>query len=75
MSGATHIALSCTRRPGGSQVELRDNGRGLPPDAPPAPCGRGLSNMRHRAVQIGAELVVQPAQPGVAVVLEVPTGD
>lgn len=73
-SGATHIALGCTRRPGGIRVEVRDDGRGLPPDAPPAPSGRGLSNMRHRAVQIGAELEVQPAHPGVAVVLEMPTG-
>ncbi|GHB24204.1 histidine kinase [Streptomyces clavifer] len=51
-SGATLLELSLRRRPGGVELRIRDNGRGLGG----APEGAGLRGMRERALLIGAEL-------------------
>ena len=55
------------------RIVITDDGVGLPAEAA-RPGARGLKNMRYRADQIGAELVIalQGAQPGTQVSLSVP---
>ena len=56
------------------RIVIRDNGTGVT-GGPARPGGRGLRNMRHRAAQVGGELVVGPAEGGgTEVVLRVPLG-
>ena len=55
-------------------LEVRDDGVGLQPGSG-HPAGRGLGNMRQRAERLGAELVVDNAQPpwtGTVVRLQLP---
>lgn len=52
----------------GLRLEVRDDGVGLPHEAPCA--GRGLNNMRARALRIGAELTVVTLSPGTRVTLQ-----
>ena len=44
------------------QLEISDNGIGLP--ATPLPAGRGQTNMRHRAAALGAQAVWRPRPEG-----------
>jgi signal transduction histidine kinase/ligand-binding sensor domain-containing protein len=76
-SGARNVTLTVTERPGTVELELRDDGRGLP--AGPANGarlvgGRGLGNMGERAAALGASLRVE-SEPGkgTRVVLRLPT--
>jgi signal transduction histidine kinase len=50
-------------------LEVRDDGVGA---ARPGPGGRGFANMRQRADEIGAELVIRDAEPGTRVELWLP---
>jgi signal transduction histidine kinase len=61
-SGADELRIE-VRRTGERTlaVEVRDNGRGLAPDASP---GKGLANMAFRARQLGGELEVGAAGDG-----------
>lgn len=52
------------------QLEIADNGIGPPPAG--AGPGRGLGNMRVRAVRIGAAVTIEAAHPGTLVRLELP---
>jgi signal transduction histidine kinase len=50
-------------------LEVRDDGVGA---AAPSPSGRGIANMRQRADEIGARLVIGDAEPGTRVELWLP---
>lgn len=50
-------------------VCVRDDGRGL---VPPVDRGRGLSNMRYRAREMGGVFQLNEGHPGVTVLLQVP---
>ncbi|RYF40841.1 MAG: GAF domain-containing protein, partial [Comamonadaceae bacterium] len=52
------------------QLEIADDGIGPPVDATGP--GRGLGNMRARAVRIGGAVTVEPANPGTLVRLRLP---
>ncbi|MFD4594748.1 HAMP domain-containing sensor histidine kinase [Streptomyces rubiginosohelvolus] len=66
---ATHLELSLRRSPGGVELLIRDDGRGLGD----APEGAGLRGMRERALLIGAEVSLGPGpQGGTEVRLDVP---
>ncbi|SBT46253.1 sensor histidine kinase [Micromonospora narathiwatensis] len=54
---ASHVVLTLRRRPGGVELCIRDDGRGLGD----AVEGAGIRGMRERALLIGAELTVGPA--------------
>jgi signal transduction histidine kinase len=68
-SGATGISISTQNENGAVVVEIRDDGRGIAPDARP---GRGLANLRARARDLGASLSVRRARPGTVVELRLP---
>ncbi|MFD9497752.1 HAMP domain-containing sensor histidine kinase [Streptomyces sp. NPDC060035] len=57
---ATLLELSLRRSPGGVELRIRDNGRGLGG----APEGAGLRGMRERALLIGAELTLGAGPSG-----------
>ena len=63
-SQAQHMALDATVRGGMLQIEVTDDGIGMPEGAARAGA-RGLKNMHYRAIQIGAQLEI--AKRGVAV--------
>jgi signal transduction histidine kinase len=50
-------------------LSVRDDGRGL---MPPMDRGRGISNMRYRAREMGGVFVLIEHHPGVEVLLRVP---
>lgn len=56
----TGEATGADGRPG-VFVEVRDDGRGVDPTAPP---GRGLGNMRKRAAELGGDVEIGPADGG-----------
>jgi len=66
---ARNITLSASYDPDADRLSVRvqDDGVGLP--EPPG-TGRGLSNMRHRAREIGAQLTVRSERPGYLVELK-----
>jgi PAS domain S-box-containing protein len=66
-AGATEIVLSLTSEAGAVELQVTDNGKGLP-KVQRRRDGMGLQVMRHRANAIGAELTVESkAGRGVAV--------
>lgn len=68
-AGATLLELSLRRRPGGVELRIRDDGRGLGD----AHEGAGLRGMRERALLIGATLTLSTgATGGTDVRLDVP---
>jgi two-component system sensor histidine kinase UhpB len=70
-AGASHTELTLGRRDGDVVLAVRDDGRGLPPDA--ASSSTGIRGMRERALLIGAQLSVGPGRDGgTEVVLHVP---
>jgi len=71
-AGAEEILIQLTRQPESLILQVRDNGRGLPPDRKTG-AGMGLGVMRHRANVMGAtlELESSPGQ-GVNVVCKLP---
>lgn len=76
-AGATRIEVEVRARAGELSVEVRDDGRGLPPDAGGAerPTGRGLKTMRERAHRLGGRLTMESAPgAGTRVLLVVPLG-
>jgi signal transduction histidine kinase len=62
-SGADRIEMELARRNGALVMAVSDNGKGLPDEAARGK-GMGLSVMKYRARQIGAELVVGAAPAG-----------
>jgi signal transduction histidine kinase len=76
-SGASllRIALRHAGPPQGGEwrLEVADNGRGLPMDAPHGPSGHGLAGMHRRAASVGGTLRLAPAEGGgTAVQVRVP---
>jgi two-component system sensor histidine kinase UhpB len=53
---ATQVELRLERRNDHTTLVVRDNGRGLPPDAPSS--SHGIRGMRERAMLIGADLTI-----------------
>ncbi|HJQ97146.1 MAG TPA: ATP-binding protein, partial [Candidatus Polarisedimenticolaceae bacterium] len=74
-AGARTIEITVDARAGGFVAEVRDDGRGFDPAAPPASRGgRGLGNMRRRAERLGGELTVTSAAgSGTTVRIDVPS--
>ncbi|MGV3571250.1 MAG: ATP-binding protein [Ramlibacter sp.] len=73
-SRADRIRVAAREEADGIVVEVEDNGVGIAAEADRAG-GHGLRNMRARAAAIGAELVLEPAQPrGTRLVLRLPGG-
>lgn len=69
-AGARHVDLSLRRTPGGVELRVRDDGRGLGQAAE----GAGIRGMRERALLIGAGLALERGPDGgTEVRLTVPT--
>jgi signal transduction histidine kinase len=60
-AGAGAVTLRLARDADGIELEVSDDGRGLPPDRPE---GFGLAGMRERASEAGGSLDVEPAPTG-----------
>ena len=73
-AGASRVWLTLNRGAGGEIVlEVRDDGRGIPPDAERR--SSGLRGMRERALLVGGRLSVRRAEPrGTQIVLSLPGG-
>lgn len=67
-SGAKAVCVTLAFAPHRLLLSIRDDGGGLP--SVPRP-GRGLSNMRKRAGDLGGTLVIEPA-PGLGLVFDIP---
>jgi signal transduction histidine kinase len=67
---ASHVWLSLAAHSNRVVLAVRDNGKGLMPDRQGA--GFGLIGMRERTRAVGGELKIEPGNPGVSVVAEVP---
>lgn len=68
---ASQVQLSLERREGQVVLTVRDDGRGLAPDAKPS--SHGISGMRERAMLIGAQLTLtEPPTGGTQVQLSIP---
>lgn len=70
---ATSIAVTAQADADGIRVVIEDDGRGFSGDG--AAAGRGLRNMRRRAEEIGAGIVIEPAAPGTRIVVLLPLKD
>jgi len=70
-SRATRVAVAITRERGKLCVRISDNGQGIDGGRPR---GRGMSNMRTRAAELGGDIEWLPAVPGpgTTVVLTIP---
>jgi signal transduction histidine kinase len=72
-SQASQVRVTLSRQDGGLTLEVADNGIGFDPQMPIVQSGFGLSGMRERAEQIGAQLSIHSeAGQGVQVKVEVP---
>ena len=70
-SGARHVRIRISEPDGGFALQVTDDGRGF--DERTIEPGRGLHNLRQRAVQLGASLRIASAPgQGTAVHLEIP---
>lgn len=71
---ASQVEVRLDAREGGAELRIVDDGRGFDTTAPPPPGHHGLSNMRARAVELGATLdVTSRPGGGTTVRLWVPT--
>jgi two-component system, NarL family, sensor histidine kinase UhpB len=59
--GASEVLVELRNVDGGLRLVVRDDGRGLPPDAE---AGGGITGMRERALNIGARLTVTATRAG-----------
>ena len=74
-AGARQLRVAMFERDGALQVEVGDDGQGLPPtalNAAPGGARRGLENMRLRAAEIGGRLAVRSTDAGTTVALSLP---
>jgi signal transduction histidine kinase len=72
-SGASQVSVTLSRSPRRVILEVADDGRGFPPDAPG---GLGLASMRGRAAAAGGTLTIRSApNAGTTVRLTVPLRD
>lgn len=62
-ASATHVEVALDARADGTELRIADDGRGFDTSAAPPPGHHGLGNMRARAVELGATLVVD-SRPG-----------
>jgi two-component system, NarL family, sensor histidine kinase UhpB len=70
-AGASQVHLWLERTDGQVVLTVRDDGRGLAPDAKPS--SHGISGMRERAMLIGAQLTLtEPPTGGTQVQLSIP---
>jgi signal transduction histidine kinase len=61
-ASATHLELHLGVVQGELRLEIRDDGLGFDPEAPPRPDHHGLDNMRRRAEELGGRLLVESEQ-------------
>jgi two-component system sensor histidine kinase UhpB len=59
---ATTARVSLRPRAGGVELEVRDDGQGIPDPAPAG--GQGIRGMRERALAVGAELTIERPRGG-----------
>lgn len=72
-AGAHRIVLTLRAGPGGPELRVEDDGRGV---APGTADGAGIAGMRERALLIGATLTLGPgADGGTAVTLDLPPSE
>ena len=75
-SGSTGAAVLITREPDQVQVEVRDQGRGIPPQKLAAiqkeGSGVGIRGMRERLRQFQGEMVIDSSSQGTAVLVTIP---
>lgn len=70
---ASEVRLALREEPGMLELEIADNGRGLPPGALSAPGSIGLFGLRERAQGLGGETIIGTAPGGgTLVALRVP---
>lgn len=71
---ASEVRITLHEEPGSIELEIADNGRGLPPEALCAPTSIGLFGLRERAQGLGGEAIITAAPGGgTLVVLRIPT--
>ena len=68
---AENVEVSLRRDDGEAVLRVRDDGRGLPPEATSS--SNGIRGMRERAMLIGAKLTLSTPGRGTEIVLRVPT--
>ncbi|MBT9491560.1 MAG: histidine kinase, partial [Paucibacter sp.] len=56
------------------RLEVRDDGRGFEPEAPPRPEGTGLRSLRTRARRLGGAFEIASAPGATRVGLRMPVG-
>jgi signal transduction histidine kinase len=77
-SGASSAEIHFAKQPGAMRLEIRDNGRGLPPERlrnfqeRQAPSGVGLAGMRERMGELGGRLEIASSAEGTQVTAVLP---
>jgi signal transduction histidine kinase len=72
-SEATEAAIRLSRTEDRVELEVRDNGKGIPPerlrgiDGPAANAGVGVTGMRERVLKLGGRLEIRSLDPGTAI--------
>ena len=69
---ATRVTVGLVHEHGQLLVEVRDDGRGLPPEARARSRG-GLAHLQERADRLGAELVIDSSDSGTRVTIRLAT--
>lgn len=73
-SGARRVDVSLVEENGQLRLEVRDDGRGFEPEAPPRPEGTGLRSLRTRARRLGGAFEIASAPGATRVGLRMPVG-
>lgn len=67
---ARHTHLQLRREGSGVRLTIRDDGRGITPEAMAKPKSHGLTGMRERVHQLGGWMDIHPGPDGVGTVIE-----
>jgi signal transduction histidine kinase len=69
---ATRITVALSEIPGGVELRIEDDGRGIPEGSEGGVAGHGLANMRRRAAAIGGTIEFADNAPGLRISLILP---